>query len=44
VRAMADALDRLAPHEPLRENADDTADLQKQHENESSAPAHPEDR
>jgi GTP-binding protein len=44
VRAMADALDRLAPAEPLRESADDAADLQKLHENESSAPAHPEDR
>ena len=44
VRAMADALDRLAPAEPLQENADDAADLRKQHENESSAPAHPEDR
>jgi GTP-binding protein len=44
VRAMADALDRLAPAEPLQESADDAADMQKRHENESSAPAHPEER
>src|SRR5271167_3227232 len=35
VRAMADALDRLAPHEPLQENADDSADVRKSHENDS---------
>jgi 50S ribosomal subunit-associated GTPase HflX len=44
VRAMADALDRLAPPEHLQETADDATDLQKSHENESSAPAHPEER
>jgi len=44
VRALADALDRLAPPEPLQESADDAAELQKPHENESPAQAHPEDR
>src|SRR5579864_2249587 len=44
VRAMADALDRLAPAEPVRETADAAADVQETHENESSAPTHPEDR
>jgi 50S ribosomal subunit-associated GTPase HflX len=44
VRAMADALDRLAPHEPLRENADDATDVREEHTNESPTPAHPEER
>src|SRR5271169_407775 len=41
VRAMADALDRLAPREPLQENADDAAAIQEPHKNETAAPAHP---
>ena len=41
VRATADALDRLAPPEPLQENADDAADLQEPNENESPTPADP---
>ena len=41
VRAMADALDRLAPPEPLQESANDAADLQEPHENESTAPPSP---
>jgi GTP-binding protein len=44
VRAMADALDRLAPPEPLQQNEDDAGDTEKPHENESTSPAHPEDR
>lgn len=35
VRAMADALDRLAPPEPLRENAGDAAELQGTDEDEA---------
>jgi GTP-binding protein len=41
VRAMADALDRLAPPEPPREIADDVAGLMKPHENEIPFPASP---
>jgi 50S ribosomal subunit-associated GTPase HflX len=44
VRAMADALDRLAPREPLQESVDDAASSQEPHKNETPAPAHPEDR
>jgi hypothetical protein len=44
VRAMADALDRLAPREPLQENAEDAATLQEPRKNDTPAPAHPEDR
>jgi GTP-binding protein len=44
VRAMADALDRLAPPEPLQENGDDAVDMRKPEENASPAPAHPEER
>jgi GTP-binding protein len=44
VRAMADALDRLAPPEPLLESADGPESLQEPQENESHEPAHPEDR
>jgi hypothetical protein len=44
VRAMADALDRLAPPEPVLEEADEPAVSETPRENESSAPAHPEDR
>jgi hypothetical protein len=41
---MADALDRLAPHEPLQENAEDAATLQEPRKNDTPAPVHPEDR
>jgi hypothetical protein len=41
---MADALDRLAPREPLQESVDDAASSQEPHKNETPAPAHPEDR
>jgi hypothetical protein len=44
VRAIADALDRLAPPEPLEESAEEQAASQGPRENESHAPAHPEDR
>ena len=46
VRAMADALDRLAPPEPLQENADDARrSLQRTARKRIlAAPAHPEDR
>src|SRR5580658_1912582 len=37
VRAMADALDRLAPPEPLQESPDIAADSGEQHENEAAA-------
>jgi GTP-binding protein len=39
VRAMADALDRLAPPEPLQENTDDAPDSQEPHETEPDPPA-----
>jgi GTP-binding protein len=38
VRAMADALDRLAPPEPLLESADAAPDTQEQNENDPSTP------
>jgi GTP-binding protein len=41
VRGMADALDRLAPSEPVQKNADDATDFQVAHENESPAPVPP---
>jgi hypothetical protein len=41
---MADALDRLAPPEPLLESADGPESLQEPRENESHEPVHPEDR
>jgi hypothetical protein len=44
VRAMADALDRLAPPEPLLESVDEPEALEERQENESHEPARPEDR
>jgi hypothetical protein len=46
VRAMADALDRLAPHEPLDENVEDAAstpeaETQEPQESAASAAAEP---
>jgi hypothetical protein len=41
---MADALDRLAPPEPVLENSDDAAAVHKPEQDGSPAPAHPEDR
>src|SRR6202035_3174381 len=38
VRAMADALDRLAPPEPVLESADAAPDTQEQNENDPSTP------
>jgi GTPase len=41
VRAMADALDRLAPPEPLQDHADDATNAPESSESESIAPADP---